>query len=276
MELPLDIKRSIRLFRPVETEGLTLYPIPVSDYEDYLIGKPAIGMMQRSLPVAYLSMPLLQALYQIDFEHRVNGEAPEGWFYRTLLFLSLSLRLEGMKNGGNDLPFLLYADPENPKKLKEIRFFQNGEEKKITPIMFSRLRPILAAQNAIELYGDEVNPELVEAEADVAEAKSTKLDFRIEDMISGVCALCGADESDVEAWPIAKLMQRQKSLRRVMDYMVCAVAEGSGCSWKHGNPQPNPWFDRISDESAGVISMGDFAGGKGYQAMQNAGANTPI
>ena len=189
MKLPLDIKRSIRLFRPVETEGLTLYPIMVSDYEDYLIGKPAIGMMQRSLPVAYLSMPLLQALYQIDFEHRVNGEAPEGWFYRTLLFLSLSLRLEGMKNGGNDLPFLLYADPENPKKLKEIRFFQNGEEKKITPIMFSRLRPILAAQNAIELYGDEVNPELVEAEADVAEAKSTKLDFRIEDMISGVCAV---------------------------------------------------------------------------------------
>ena len=64
MELSAKTARAIRVYEPVKTEGLTLYPILMQEYESFLQGKSAISFLARSLPLEYLSQPLLSAFYR--------------------------------------------------------------------------------------------------------------------------------------------------------------------------------------------------------------------
>lgn len=60
--------------------------------------------------------------------------------------------------------------------LKGICFTWNGEEEiTITPVQFQRLRAILAYQNGIELTDEDANPDLLEAEAELARRNGPKL-----------------------------------------------------------------------------------------------------
>jgi len=68
MELSSAIRRAIRRDEPVVVDGITLYPIRVAEYEEFLTARPAIEVMQRTFPVRLLSVPLLQALYTMDLE----------------------------------------------------------------------------------------------------------------------------------------------------------------------------------------------------------------
>ena len=64
-ELPLHIKKAIERYKEVEVDGMTLYPIKVSEYEEFLQARPALEYMQQSMPIEYMSMPILQAFFQI-------------------------------------------------------------------------------------------------------------------------------------------------------------------------------------------------------------------
>ena len=86
--------------------------------------------------------------------------------------------------------------PEHPDKLVEIRFLVDGEEwKSITPNQFQRMRPIVAAQNGIELKPDTANPELLQAERDIAEKHALHLDASIEAMVHTVAGLTNTELS---------------------------------------------------------------------------------
>ncbi|MFR5026480.1 MAG: hypothetical protein ACLTC3_10085 [Evtepia gabavorous] len=76
MELSSAIRRAIRRDEPVVVDGITLYPIRVAEYEEFLTARPAIEVMQRTFPVRLLSVPLLQALYTMDLEAVEAGQAP--------------------------------------------------------------------------------------------------------------------------------------------------------------------------------------------------------
>ena len=141
-------------------------------------------------------------------------------------------------------------------------------------MQFQRLRPILAAQNGLELLSENANPELVQAERDLAEMNAPKLQYRIEALKATVATLSGEDESDMEEWPILKLLLRRDAVQRLVGYIVCSVAEAQGAKWKHGNPYPSPLYDREIDYCGGLIDMSTFAGGAGMRAVQNAGNQT--
>lgn len=277
MELSSAMRRAIRRNESIEVEGLTLYPIRVAEYEEFLTAKPAIEVMQQSFPVQLLSVPLLQALYALDYEAITRGERPCGLFYRCLLFLALSLRLgEGEEPAARVKRFRVVVDPDDPGRLKALRFVLRGEEAaEITPIVFHRLRPILAAQNGIALVSENANPDLVQAERDIAEAKGPKLDGKLDDLIAAVAALSGADEGEIEDWPIRKLRNRQQALDRAFRFLVCGIGETQGTKWKDGNPYPSIFYDRLQTDSTALISMDQFAGGEGLRAMQNQGAAAP-
>lgn len=274
-DLSLEMAKAVRRFEPIETEGLTLYPIQVKDIDEFTTARPAIEFMQQSLPVAMLSKPLLQSYYTLELDASKTGQSGSGLFYKCILFLLLAMRV------GNGLPAEkrielvdLELQANDPTRLKSVLIFVNGEVKRITPMQFQRLRPILAAQNGIELVSENANPELVQAERDLAEMNAPKLQYRIDALKATVATLSGADESDMEEWPILKLLLRRDAVQRLVGYITCSFAESQGGKWKHGNPFPSPLYDREIDYCGGLIDMSTFAGGAGMRAVQNAGNQT--
>lgn len=273
MGISPDIRRAIRKYEAINAEGFCFYPITVREYEEYLIAKSSIDAMQQSFPPKYISMPLLDAYYAMEYDAINDGRESTGLLYRCLLFLALALRLEQGEEAQERVKlFHLAVAPDNPRKLNALKFdMPDGTRGEITPVQFQKLRPILAAQNGIDLISETANPAIVEAERDINEANAPKLDMRIDTLLSTIAAMANVDEGDIEDWPILKLQNRQKAYQRVLSYMICGIGETQGTTWKGGNPHPNPFFDKISEDSAGVMPLQDFAGGQGLKAMQNAG-----
>lgn len=269
-DLPKRVLRSIQRYEPVVTDGMTLYPIAVDEYEEFVIARPAIDFMQQRLPIALMNVPTLQAYYTIDVDSILDEQIPSGLLSRALLFLALALRI-GVGEDPEKRARMLRPKVKDGdiRKLAGLQFSPDGEEIHIiTPAMFQRWKPILAAQNGIELLPDDTNPELVNAEQTVLSKNAVELDTSIESLVASVAALSGAEEADLYEWPILKLQNRQRALKRAMDYLICGIGEAQGTKWKRGNPTPNPYFDRVRNDSAGAISLDEFADGAGAKAYQ--------
>ena len=271
--LPLHIEKAISRYKPVSYLGYKLFPIKVREIEEFTQARPAIEFVQRSLPTTYWATPLLSAYYELDVQAVLKGEAPTGLFGRAVQFLVLALRLgEGYPMDERMNMIQPVPQPDDQTKLRHLRFVVNGEEQRtMPPEHFQVLRPILAAQNGIELEPEDANPELLEAERDIADQNGAKLEYSLHSMLSTISTLSGKSMEEMDEWSIAELMDKQKDYNRVLRFVTCAVAEGSGASWKGGNPYPSPFFERIKDSSSALISMESYAGGAGIQAMQNAG-----
>ena len=270
-DVPKRIQRQILRYEPVTTEGICLYPIRVDEYEEFAIAKPAVEFLHQSLPVALMGMPILQAYYRMDAESIRDDQYPTGLFSRSILFLVLALRRgEGMEAEQRMRLIRPRIDPANPMKLKSLVFSPDGEEIcEISPAKFQRLRPILAAQNGLAIPDEDANPELIRAEEELRRKNAPELDGALDTLVSGVAALSGADESEIYGWPIAKLMNRQRSFQRFFDYFICGVGEAQGTKWKKGNPTPSPFFDRKKTGSAAKVSLSEFAGGGAASAVQD-------
>ena len=269
MQLSVEHKRLAANYKEIHAEGLTLYPITVEEYEAFSIARAAIEAMQQSFEVKYVSMPLLAAYYAMDYDAYLAGQTPCGLFSQALLFLALALRLgRGEDMSRRIRAFQLVCADGDMTRLRAVRFEQGGEEKEITPVTFSRLRPVLAAQNGIELISETANPELVEAERDIAAAKSMNLKPDFYDLRATVAALTRQDEEEINGWPILKLVRQQRAIQRALDYVVHGINAGAGCSWKGGNPTPSPFFDRERSDSPALMRLSDFAGGAGERAVE--------
>ena len=271
MELSLAIKKAVRTYSEIETDGITLYPISVSRWDEFMLARPALELMQQTLPVKYISMPLLSAYYAMDYE-AVTGDdgLPTGLFARSLLLLSLALRLGRADEDAEQAlkRFRLRVDERDPSTLLAVEFSQDGETmQSITPVQFSRLREIIAEQNGVELVSADANPELVEAERDIAEQKSAKLSGDFGELFSTVAALSHEDEKTIMEWPIKKLMDRKDAYARVLGYLLCGVSEANGAKWTGGNPYPSPFFSRMQQGSGALIALDRFAGGAGAKAV---------
>ena len=272
-KLSLKIQEAVHEYREIETDGVTLYPVRVRDYSLFQTARPAIEALQTSFPLQYLSMPLLQAYFQMDvMEPMVSGTEPTGLYGCALLALALSLRLlEGEAPETRIRQFKPVLDKKDPRRLKALRVLLNGEEQvDITPVRFQRWRGIIAAQNGVELESDNADPELVRAERELRQMSETKLDVNIWQMKSSVAALTGADEREISDWPLKKLTDRADAIQRALEFIVCGVGGAMGGFGKGGNPVPHPFYAKMERESAHV-ALGDFAGGAGERAVANAG-----
>ena len=77
-QLPTKIKKRIDRFLPIETEGLTLYPITVEYWEEFRRCIPALEFMRQSLPVALLQIPLLDAFWQLEIANAASQDGGSG------------------------------------------------------------------------------------------------------------------------------------------------------------------------------------------------------
>ena len=263
MELPMQIQKAVNRYEPIKENGLTMWPVLVKEYDLLLIAKPAIDVMQQSLPVALMRIPLLSALYRMDYEAVSSGKEPPGIFSRAMLALALSLRL-GMGREPNERAgmFRVAVERDKPENLVRLLFTDaDGKEKEIRPAQYQRLRQIIAAQNGIKLESDLANPDIVKARKAMSEANGIRLNATPEDQISAIAALSGVDETEIDEWPMLKLERRSTSYRRIIDYIVHGVGELSGASWKNGNPTPHPFFERANDGGGLWSAIGERADG---------------
>lgn len=272
-EIPSHIRSAIRRYEPVEVGGLTLYPIRVKEYEAFQAASPAIGFMQQTLPVDLLSVPLLDAYYKMDIRAMTSGTEVTNLFYRAVLFLALALRVgEYMSDRERVSRFHPVVDKDDPMRLKCLRVSVNGEETHdITPVQFQRLRPILAAQNGIEMISENANPELVEAERDMAHNGAPEMRIDVDDQISFVAALSHIEETEIDEWPILKMKKRERTWTHLMRYLICGTAEAQGTKWKHGNPYPHPYYERADATFGPLKNLSDVSPDAAQKAVMNPG-----
>lgn len=273
VEIPASVMAKIRRYSPIETDGITLYPITVGEYDAFDQARPAIEFVQQSLPVAYVSMPLLQAFYAIEIKSLVeNAKLPSGYLVRAMQFLALALRLapdEPMEQ--RIRRFKIVTSTNDYTRLMSLSFVMNGEERyDITPVKFQRWLPILAAQNGLTLPSDTDNPELLKTEEILLSKRGTDLDVSLEAIVSSVALFSHIDDEKIYDWPILKLTSRRQALQRALDYIICGVGEAQGATWKKGNPVPSPFFPRKKSGSVAAIPMSDFAGGAAQDAINKA------
>ena len=132
----------------------------------------------------------------------------------------------------------------------------DGEEvHRITPVQFQRLREIIAAQNGIRLASPEANPELIEAQRELARMNGAPLSGDPYERFSTVAALEHVEETDIDRWPILKLRNKTKTWQRIVGYAVCAVAEAQGTTWKNGNPYPSLFYEKEDAGNTGLRPM---------------------
>lgn len=267
-----EIERLINRYRPVIFEGLTLYPVTVENYEIFTFCSPALGFMQQSLPVAMLTKPLISVFFEMEQAEEQttkpsgeNGEPekPGNLFTRSIIALILALRLgEGMPMPERLKRVQLAFDRKTGKKLQSlIVITDSGKPIEISPVKFGRLRPVIAAQNGIEIPPLDANPELVEADRAVRMMNAPKLEMVLEDKVSFVALASGADEDEIYDWPILKFNRRSIAAERVLSYLIYGIGEHSGMvKYKNGNPCPSPYFRR-KQQSLGMMALSEFRRG---------------
>lgn len=257
MALSQTIKKACRRYEEIETDGLVLYPVLVEELETFELARPGIEIVQQSLPVAYAAMPLLAALYRMEYDALQSGETGIGLFPRAVLMLALSLRLgRGLPAERRTGMFRCKVDPEDMGCLKAVEFTVDGEElHRVTPVQFQRLREIIAEQNGIRLAPPEANPELIEAQRELARMNSVPLSGDLYERISAVAALEHVEETDIDQWPVLKLQEKTRTWQRIVGYAVCAVAEAQGTTWKNGNPYPSLFYEKEDAGNTGLRPM---------------------
>lgn len=244
---------------PIPWNGLTLFPIQVKDMDLFLAAQLGLTASQQTLPGKYVVMRYLEALYALDYDVRISGGTGGGLFQCVLLFLKLSLRLEVIKgaDGLEYLPIQYRTEWDNPRKLVALEVQQGDAKAQITPQDFNQLREILAAQNGVELPDETLNPELVQAEKDLAGKGSFNLKVDSESLLYSVSVKTNTPVKEILEWTVREFYLMEKAIDRTTGHILAALTEASGSRYKNGNPYPSWKYDKEKQTGA-VIPLASF------------------
>lgn len=244
----------IRRGEPITESELTFYPITMDYYDVFIQCKNALILRQASLPVRYLSMDYLSALFTLEIDELKSGKEPSQVFLKVMTLLHLSLRI-GLNV--EELYKNIEVSIEKDKiRLKHILIKQNEKIVKFTPLDFStRFRQIIAEQNGLELPDEAENIALVRDNEKLKELnnKGKSLNVNLDDLIASVAYQSKVSEKEIMTWTVREFENRKKAIDRDKRFMLCGQAEMSGMvSFKNGNPAPSWQFD-ILDNSLGTM-----------------------
>lgn len=254
----IDRKAKIRRGEPITESELIFYPIQMAYYDEFIRCKDAILLRQASLPVRYLSMNYLSALFAMELDAVKSKKQSLGMFFRAMSILHLSLRI------GFDIDELnkniTLRNERDRIVLDYIVVKQNEKIVKFTPLDFStRFRPLIAEQNGLELPDESENLELIQSNETLKDLnnKGKPLNVNIDDLIASVAYQSKTTEKDILSWTVREFENRKRAIERDKRYMLCGQGEMSGMvSFKNGNPSPSWCFDTLDN------SLGTMAGAK--------------
>ncbi len=273
----------IRRGEPIRECGVDLYPITMDHYEDFIQCKDALTLRLSSLPVRYVSLDYLSAIFAMELDAiraGTSGPGSGGFFYRLMHLFGLSLRIEMSAEVLNDCIF--YRSSLDGKisieymELTQTDADGNSHTAKITPFQFSTtLRPLIAAQNQIELPDESENADLVEAYEKKKEiqARGVALKTDLDDLVSSVAFHSGVSDAEIMDWNVRDFENRRRAIERDKNYMLFKQAEMSGMvSFKNGNPYPSWCFDSAND-TLGTMEYSELA--KTLSGAASPGAGLP-
>lgn len=218
---------------PTEVNGIPLYPIRMERYMEWLDCKRALTVRQKTLPAAYAILPYLSALYAMDFDTKgATG------------FMAQTVRLLAMATQQPVETFEIRCDSADMRKLTAIVCQSPALTFRIEPSQFAKFRIALAQQNGADLPDEAQNPELVEAENDIAEQNNVPLKADVNDLLASVAYQCHVRLRDIAEWSIREFEAMRRAIDRDKRFALCAQAEAAGAKYKSGNPCPSWCFDR--------------------------------
>ena len=252
--LKKDRKAQIRRGQPITESGLTFYPITMDYYDEFIQCKNALLLRQSSLPVRYMSMDYLTALFTLEIDAIRSKQDNVNLFTKALTILHLSLRIGlDIKELYKNIEVVIEKDKI---ALKQIVVKQNDKIVKFTPLDFSnKFRKIIAEQNGLELPDETENLDLVRDNETLKEMKNNckTLNINMDDLIASVAFQSKTSEKEIMSWTIREFENRKKAIDRDKRYMLCGQAEMSGMvSFKKGNPAPSWQYD-VLDNSLGTM-----------------------
>lgn len=243
---------------PVQRCGLNLYPITMIHYDIFQNCKDALLLRQATLPVRFLPMDFLSAVFAFDTAIAAETGNATGVFYKIMMLLQLSLRIGCEANAFENAIFCKNKD--GMMLLDHINVTQDGKTVSLKPIHFTHhIRPIIAQMNGLVLPDETENLDLVrDAELKkqfYASKSNQKLNMNTESLIASVAYLSNCRERDIFEWSVREFEERRLAIERDKHFMINAQAELSGMvSFKNGNPYPS-WCHDLADDSLGTTSL---------------------
>lgn len=265
--MPRERRLRIRRGEPIRECGLDFYPITMDHYEDFTQCKDALTIRQSTLPVRYVSMDYLSAIFAMELDSVREGDGKTGgMFFRLMRLLGLSLRIEmtaeqlnesiyyrSLGNGAIAIEYIALEQPDDEDGLRKVQ---------LTPFQFSTsVRPLIAAQNQITLPDESENAELVEAYElkKQIESKGKNLKMDLDDLVSSVAYLSHVSDAEIMNWNVRDFENRRRAIERDKRYTLYSQAElGGMVTFKNGNPFPSWCFDAL-DDSLGTTATTELA-----------------
>ena len=241
--------------QPIEHPcGLTFHPFTMRQYEDWTFLKRSLILRQSTMPGKYAVMPYLSAIYAMDYDCRFQI----GIFRGTIELLARASLLSP-----KDFQFRMQADA--PDKLISITYKDETHDVTITPADYPTIRALLAEQNGEKLPDEADNPELVQAEMDIAAMHSGNLQYDFETMIDSMAYQLRKPKRDILDMTVREFTRTRQAIDRDKLYMLLAAAEYGGMvKFNKGNPQPS-WMLDVSKEPTSLEKMTDFVSRTGIQ-----------
>lgn len=266
MNLPAEWLDAIDNDEPIQVEGFEFYPIKMRDYRRFEAVKTVLLIRQGSLPVEYAVMNYLSALYAMDHDAATKSEngAPVGFISGIVTLLALAMRfpVQALLRQTQ-----IEVSGDNTRELLALRMTAGDVMLRLTPALFDRIRPVLAAQNGLELPDEAENIDLVEAEMDIAAQTSADIKVDYRTLIASVARDQRCRQSELMDYTIREFMELKAAIDRDKMFTLCRQAEISGeVKFPKGNPYPSWCFDRKAQGS--MISMQTFMAGPGSVAAQ--------
>ena len=252
-----NVQRAVLKNEPFEAFGLRFYGFRVTDYEEWQNCKSVWLLRQSTLPVSYIMMPFVDALFSIDKESIVENGKPVGTMYALMQTLVTALRLpEGsvesriisvVAHEGEFKGFFI-APQDVPQGI-----FLRKED-------FPEIRSIVAWQQGEEVPDESLNDDLLEEERIISEMNAGKLDYDMNGLMASVALNMNLRIQNVLDMSILEFETMRKAIDRDKKNMVCSIAESSGTTWKGGNPYPSWAFDKKKEGSAALTHISKFEG----------------
>lgn len=272
--MPRERRLRIRRGEPIRECGLDLFPITMDHYEDFIQCKDALCLRLSSLPVRYVSLDYLSAIFALELDairSGGSGSGAGGFFFRLMRLFGLSLRIEMSAELLNDCVFYRTSGDrsagEGSISIEYLELTQTGADGetrtvKITPFQFSStIRPLIAAQNQITLPDESENAELVEAyeKKKEIEQRGVALKTDLDDLVSSVAYLSGVSDAEIMDWNVRDFENRRRAIERDKNFTLFKQAElGGMVTFKHGNPFPSWCFDAAND-TLGTMEYSELA-----------------